>query len=174
MGANQTSRPWSWRLRVAAIGSLFTVVALASPASALAATRERVEYDVIQNGTVVCDGFVDNFTDFYHVRETDIYDSEGTLVRVTYHIEHHSIDTNSVTGFSIYEHGHFLEVDDFVAGTYTVTGVQQLANRQGTGVVVQDTGRLVFDSDFNIVFFAGGRNHSNAVQGEQIYCDALS
>ena len=47
-------------------------------------------------------------------------------------------------------------------------------NRPGTGVVVQDVGRVVFDADFNIVFFAGGRKHSEVLLGDQVLCDALA
>ena len=74
-------------------------------------------------------------------------------------------DTNSVTGLTVHEHGHFIETFDLRTGTVTVTGNQEVANRPGTGVVVQDTGRIVFDADGNVVLFAGGRNHSEGVAG---------
>jgi hypothetical protein len=41
-------------------------------------------------------------------------------------------------------------------------------------VVVQDVGRVVFDANGNIVFFAGGRKHSQTLSGEQVLCDALA
>ena len=47
-------------------------------------------------------------------------------------------------------------------------------NRPGTGVVVQDVGRVVFDADGNLVFFAGGRKHSEVLLGDQVLCDALA
>jgi hypothetical protein len=47
-----------------------------------------------------------------------------------------------------------------------------VANRPGLGVVMQDVGRAVFDADRNLVFFAGGRNHSELFGGDQILCDA--
>ena len=46
-------------------------------------------------------------------------------------------------------------------------------NRPGTGVVVQDVGRVVYDADGNLIFFAGGRKHSQKLLGEQVLCDAL-
>ena len=144
------------------------------PASALAATKVRLEYDLQQDGVVDCGPFVDNFTDFYHVREVDELDPSGNVVKVIYHAEHHSIDTNPVTGVSLQEHGHFYEVDDYVKGTYTLTGAQEVANRPGRGVVIQDTGRIVLDADFEMIFFAGGRNHSQGLSGDQVWCDALS
>jgi hypothetical protein len=149
-------------------------VFLVWPGSALGATRERYEYDLQFDGVVDCGTFVDNFTDFYHVRETDLFDDDGNLLSITYDAEHHSNDVNSVTGFAVHEHGHFHEVDDFIKGTYTITGAQEIANRKGSGVVIADVGRIVYDSSFELAFFAGNRNHTNYVQGEQIYCDALS
>jgi hypothetical protein len=47
-----------------------------------------------------------------------------------------------------------------------------VANRPGLGVVMQDVGRAVFDADRNLVFLAGGRNHSELFGGDQILCDA--
>ena len=165
-------RRWVGRSLSCATGLMLSLSVLVGPAAARNA--ERLEYDLQLEGVVDCGSFVDNFTDFYHIRETDLYDDAGTLTAVVYQAEHHSIDTNSVTGFAVYEHGHFHEVDDFVAGTYTLTGSQEVANRKGAGVVIQDTGRIVLNAAFEPVFFAGGRKHSNYAQGEQIYCDALS
>jgi hypothetical protein len=39
---------------------------------------------------------------------------------------------------------------------------------------VQDVGRFVFDSNDNLLFFAGGRKHSEFFGGDQVLCDALS
>jgi hypothetical protein len=55
-----------------------------------------------------------------------------------------------------------------------VTGNSEVANRPGVGVVVQDVGRAVFDADGNLVFFGGGRKHSELFGGDQILCDALA
>jgi hypothetical protein len=143
--------------------------------AALAAPGDRFEYDLQFSGVIDCGAFVDNFTDFFHVVETDELDAGGNLLRAFKHIEHHSIDVNSVTGFTIYEHGAFRAVDDYVAGTFTATGNRELATVRGTGVVIQDTGKEVASMQSgDLLFFAGGRKHSNDVQGEQIYCDALS
>ena len=157
------------------VASALVAAALTSPAAALAAARERLEYDLQFEGVVDCGTFVDNFTDFFHVSETDEFGADGNLVRVLLHVEHHSNDVNSVTGFTIHEHGTFRAVDDYVAGTFTATGNRELATVKGTGVVIQDTGKEVTSMQTGeLLFFAGGRMHSNDVQGEQIYCDALS
>ena len=85
------------------------------------------------------------------------------------------IDVNSITGFTIYLHGAFHAVDDYVAGTFTATGNREVATVRGKGVVIQDTGKEVTSMETGeLLFFAGGRNHSLDVEGDQIFCDALS
>ena len=172
-------------LRPAALaGSVVLALTVAAPAAAAGPTRDTYEFDVVSPGVVQCDGFEDDFTDWYHIRETDIYDSDGTLVRVMLHIEHHSLDVNSVTGATLEEHarvvatqdrdGQSTEIDDFVSGTYTLTGARQVASLPHRGVVIQDTGRIVLDSSFDLTFVAGGRHRGSIWFGEQVWCDALS
>jgi hypothetical protein len=98
----------------------------------------------------------------------------GEAVQLVSHLSHQSNDVNSVTGLTIHEHGHFTITLDLITGMATVTGNSEVANRPGLGVVVQDVGRAVFDSDGNLVFFAGARNHSELFGGDQVLCDALS
>jgi hypothetical protein len=56
----------------------------------------------------------------------------------------------------------------------TVTGNQEIVNLPHEGVVLQDTGRVIFDADGALLFFAGGRKHSQLLQGEEIFCDILA
>jgi hypothetical protein len=164
-------------MRAPVLGStlLAAAMTLLIGSAALAAPGERLEYDLQFSGVQDCGTFVDNWTTFYHIVETDELDADGNLLRAFKHVEHHEIDVNSVTGFTIYLHGAFRAVDDYVAGTFTATGNRELATVKGTGVVVQDTGKEVTSmQNGDLIFFAGGRKHSNDVQGEQIYCDALS
>ena len=143
--------------------------------AALAAPGPRFEFELQFSGVQDCGTFVDNFTDFYHIVETDELDADGNLLRAFKHVEHHAIDVNSVTGFAIYSHGSFRAVDDYVAGTFTATGDREVATVKGVGVVVQDTGKEVTSMETGeLLFFAGGRNHSRDVGGDQIFCDALS
>jgi hypothetical protein len=125
-------------------------------------------------GVIDCGSFTDNFVDVFSGTQTTYYDRNGEPVRLVQHIEHHSNDVNSVTGLTIHEHGHFTAVIDLIAETVTITGSQEVANRPGTGVVVQDVGRVVFDFDNNLLFFAGGRHHSELFGGDQVLCDALA
>jgi hypothetical protein len=164
------------RARLLGTGAaLFLVLAIASPASAKGVVKERFQYPLEFEGVVDCGTFQDQYVDRFEVTEVDVYDSAGNLLRIEYQAVHTSVDTNSVTGFFLEEHGHFHEVDDFIAGTITITGNQEVANRKGHGVVIQDTGRVVIDmTTGDLMSFAGGRKHSQILLGEEIWCDALS
>jgi hypothetical protein len=150
------------------------VSVLASPAGASARTPEQFTVSFISPGTVDCGTFQDQFTDFFDGAGTTYFDSTGNPIRIVIHWEHHSNDTNSVTGLTLHEHGHFTETIDLLAGTDTITGNQEIMNRPGTGVVVQDVGKVVIDANGNIVFFAGGRKHSEVLLGDQVLCEALA
>jgi len=154
---------------------LAAAMTLLLASAAAAAPGDRLEYDLQFSGVTDCGTFVDNFTDFYHIVETDEFDANGNLLRAFKHVEHHSIDVNSVTGSTVYSHGSFHAVDDYVAGTFTATGNREVATVKGTGVVIQDTGKEVTSMQTGeLIFFAGGRMHSRDVQGDQIFCDAVS
>ena len=153
---------------------LAPVGALAGAGAASAQTPERFAFTEQDPGVIDCGGFEDHFTDFFEVKGTTFFGDGDAPVRMVLNVVHHSNDTNSVTGLTVHEHGHFIETFDLRTGTVTVTGNQEVANRPGTGVVVQDTGRIVFDADGNVVFFAGGRNHSEELLGDQVLCDALA
>jgi hypothetical protein len=161
------------RLIMVAISAI-AAASLVAPTAVLGATRERSQYQLQFDGVLDCGTFQDVFTDYYDVRETDVFDAAGNLLRIVYQAEHHSDDRNSITGVVVHEHGHFTEVDDFVARTITITGAQEVINVPGRGVRVQDTGRIVFTFDGDLVFFAGGRKHSEIIIGDSVLCDALS
>jgi hypothetical protein len=61
-----------------------------------------------------------------------------------------------------------------VTGTDTYTGSQEVMTRPGFGVIIQDTGRQVYDADGNLIFFAGGRKHSEVIQGDALFCEGLA
>jgi hypothetical protein len=152
--------------------ALPVAIAGAAHASSRPPTREKLPpFHAV--GVIECGSFHDDFVDFFSGTQTTFYDKSGDAVRLVFHLEHHSNDVNSVTGVTIHEHGHFTATIDLITGTQTITGNSEVANRPGRGVVVQDVGRAVFDSAGNLVFFAGGRNHSELFGGDQVLCDAL-
>ena len=156
---------------------LFGVLSAATAAASASPPGRGFVFASEDPGVIDCGTFQDNFVDFNSVTGTTYYDNNGDPIRAVFHIEHHSNDVNSVTGLTIHEHGHFIVTIDLITGTKTVTGNSEVANRPGFGVVVQDVGRAVFDSedeDGNLVFFAGGRNHSELFGDDQVLCDALA
>jgi hypothetical protein len=161
-------------IAVAGAVAVMGVFVLASPAGASAPATERFTVSFTTPGTVDCGTFQDQFTDFLDGAGTAYFDSAGNPIKIVIHWKHHSNDTNSVTGLTLHEHGHYTDSIDLLAGTDTITGNEEIMNRPGTGVVVQDVGKVVTDADGNIVFFAGGRKHSEVLLGDQVLCKALA
>jgi hypothetical protein len=160
------------RLALALTATLIGLLASATAASATSPTREPIS--AASPGVVECGSFQDNFVDFFRGTRTTFYDANGEPVKVVIHAEHTSNDVNSVTGFTVHEHGHLTVTIDLITGTVTVTGNQEIVNLPHEGVVLQDTGRLVLDAEGSLVFFAGGRKQSENLQGEEIFCDILA
>ncbi len=160
-------------LAFALTAMLFAAIVGAAPALATPPTHET--FGPIQSpGFIDCGSFQDNFVDFYSGTQTTFYDKNGEAVQLVSHLSHQSNDVNSVTGLTIHEHGHFTITLDLTTGMATITGNSEVADRPGLGVVVQDVGRAVYDAAGNLVFFAGGLNHSELFGGDQVLCDALS
>jgi hypothetical protein len=160
------------RSTIALAVGVFLVLAVGSPANAAAPESFPVEFH--GTGTVDCGAFQDNFVDDLNGEASLFFDAVGEPSRLVIHWMHTSTDVNSVTGLTLHEHGDFTETIDLVTGTDTVTGNQEILNRPGFGVVVQDTGRQVYDANGNLISFAGGRKHSQVLLGDQPFCDGLA
>jgi hypothetical protein len=167
------------RVAHAALASLATMFSVlwwvggtAAAESVRPPTHEPVS--VVASGVTQCNGFQDNFVDFFAGTQTTFYDQNGEPVRLVIHAEHTSNDVNSVTGFTVHEHGHLTITVDLITGMATITGNQEIVNLPHEGVVLQDTGRVIFDADGALLFFAGGRKHSELFEGEEIFCGILA
>jgi hypothetical protein len=163
-----------WTVAIVGAVALASALWLFSPAAASAKAPDRTAFSFSNPGVTDCGAFEDQFTDFFDARAVTYFDSTGKPIRFVIHWEHHSNDTNSVTGLTLHEHGHFTESIDLISGTDTITGNEEVMNRPGTGVVVQDVGKVVVDADGNLIFFAGGRKHSEVLLGDQVLCEALA
>jgi hypothetical protein len=62
--------------------------------------------------------------------------------------------------------------EDLISGVVSFNGGVAKVIRPGEGIVIQDTGRIVFDADFNVVFVAGPHDQ-NDLGPAQAYCSAL-
>jgi hypothetical protein len=149
-------------------------LAIAASGPAAAADHDRFPVEFHGSGTVDCVTFQDHFVDDLYGQAMLTYDDAGQPVRLVIHWTHTSTDSNSVTGLTLHEHGHFTETIDLVTGTDTTTGNFEILNRHGYGAIIQDTGRVVYDADGNVVFFAGGPKHNELIQGDQLFCDGLA
>ena len=89
--------------------------------------------------------FNDDFVDFFEGRGQVWLDDAGQPIRAIEHIVHRSNDVNSVTGFTLHEHNHFVAQLDFVRGTVTLNGAINIMQRPGAGSVILNAGHKVFD-----------------------------
>ena len=114
-------------------------------------------------GIPICEDFT--VTLDYDVRRTvtEYYNKRGNLVRLTSNIHYVGTWTNDETGESIDNRGVRHITDDFTDGTTTETAVLRHMTARGEGIVLHESGRVVydwngtpenFDDDF-ITFIAG-------------------
>ena len=150
--------------------NLLLLLALAAPA--LATPPQTYSLSGTNSGVINCAGFDDNFTDVFSVQGTMFFDQKGTPIRVVEHVVSHSTDMNSVTGLTLHEHDRYAITVDLRTGQVSFVGGPIRMNRKGQGIVIQDTGIVVFDAAENIVFEGGPHEVLN--QGEQVFCAALS
>ncbi len=158
---------------VAGVVAIGSVLGLSAASTALALPPQTSSFSFSEDGVIDCGTFVDPFTDFLTGTRTVFFDSRGNRTRLVFHVEHHSNDSNSLTGLTLHEHGHYTVIVDFAAETVTQNGNDAIMTRPGTGVVVQNVGRLVFDFEGELLFFAGARQHNEFLEGEKLLCDAL-
>jgi hypothetical protein len=157
----------------------FAVIALVlgvavSPAAG--ATSERYSFDFVFSDTIDCSEFNpawtfnDDFVDFFEVRGRVWLDDEGEPIRDIGHFFHRSNDVNSVTGFTLHEHNHYVVVIDFVNGTVTLNGAINIMQRPGTGSVILNVGHKVFDFETGTPIVLKGPNRA----GDEDFCRAVA
>jgi len=164
------------KLSVLVIAVVTAVLAAASPAAANPPTHEDIG-TIPYEFTVDCSPFGLSFENQVQgVEELSVdtfYDSQGVVRKVVYHDTFRETDTNSVSGKIMRFTGNRVDTYDLVDGTRTVTGRSFLVTDPGRGVVIHDTGRVVFDAPFHVVFTAGPHDvlFGNV---DQLACTALS
>ena len=145
-----------------------------SPAAGAAPQRYSFEFDF--EDTIDCSTFNpawtfnDDFHDFFTVRGQEWLGAGGQPVRAIEHIVHRSNDVNSVTGFTLHEHNHFVALYDYVGGTVTLNGALNVMQRPGTGSVIQNTGHKVFDLETGTPLVLRGPNRAD----EEDFCRAVA
>ncbi len=87
--------------------------------------------------------------------ELVFFDREGDLSAVQLHIHGTVVRTNLATGESSVEQPAVAVFIDFERGTETTVGAVFNVVIKGEGIVIQDTGRLVFSFIEGLIFEAG-------------------
>ena len=112
---------------------------------------------------VTCGGFTVKVQLSGERRFTFFYDENGVLVERVRHISYSGALSNSVTGESVPHVGHFVVIDDFQAGTSTITGMLSRTVVGGDGLIWRNIGRVVLSLATGAVLFEAGEHGTYAV-----------
>ncbi len=167
----------TWRGRALAIATAGIAAGLAA-AAAGAAPPTKGDVEVVPyEFSVDCSPYGFDFENVVQGQETrwiqTFYDAEGNPVRTVTHDSFVETDTNSVSGKTLRSSGRSVETIDLRAGTRTVVGKEFLMTAPGSGIVIQDAGRVVFDRPFHVAFEAG-RHEVLHGDIDQLACTALA
>ena len=164
-------------MRLPGLFLTFALFAFLVPtATAAAATSERYQFEFEESDTIDCSAFNpawtfnDDFVDFFVVRGRVWFDDEGELIRDIGHIFHRSNDVNSVTGFTLHEHNHYVVVFDFVRGTVTLNGAINIMQRPGAGSVILNAGHKIFDLETDTPIALAGPDRAD----DEDFCRAVA
>jgi len=167
-----------WKTKATATSVVALVAALLGAAGAGATPPTHDETLVIPyQFSVDCSPYGFAFSNLVDGTQTDrfqtFYDSSGNAVRVVDHGGFTETDTNSVTRKTLRFTQNWIQTFDLVAGTRTVVGKAFVMTESGNGIVIHDTGRVVFDAPEHPTFEAG---HHPVLHGDidQLACTALS
>ncbi|MDX6257085.1 MAG: hypothetical protein QOJ11_3419 [Frankiales bacterium] len=135
-------------------------------------TRESFSFSDPFAGSFQCDGFSASFAGQDHGFVTTWFDANGDPVRQEGHIEAVETDTNDATGASVEVRTRLNVHVDYAADTQSITGIRNLSNQPGAGVVIQSVGRLVVaPSDGQLISVHGPADDVFLGGG---FCEALS
>lgn len=156
------------------VPTLFCGVMYAAPAHA--EPPQRYTDHFVEADSIDCSSFDpawtfrDDFVDTYDVVGTVYFGSNGVPVRVVEHWEQRSDDVNSVTGFTLHEHNHYVVVYDLVERTATFSGANNVMQRPGVGSVIRWTGHKIYSWDSDVpIKFSGP-----AMAADEDFCRAIA
>ena len=165
-------------LRVLAVATVALAAGLAAAASASATPPTRENLGVIPyEFSVDCIPYGFAFANDVQGQESlwveTFYNADGNPVKVVVHDGFTETDTNSATGKTLPFSQTWVNTYDLVAGTRTVVGKAFVMADPGKGIVIQDTGRVVFDAPAHVTFEAGPHQvlHGDI---DQLACTALA
>jgi hypothetical protein len=142
------------RLLVLTALALSSILLIAQPAGATPPSvetfHEEGEFLIADCGTFV---LTDTFTQ--DVRVTTFFNAQGDAVREAVHVNFVGVITNSASGNTYADPGHFQIVVDLTTGEETFVGLVFLTTVPGLGPVLHDTGKVIFDENGDITFVGG-------------------
>jgi hypothetical protein len=142
------------RLLILTALALSSILLIAQPAGATPPSvdtfHEEGEFELADCGTFL---LTETFTQ--DVRITTFFNAQGDAVRATEHVNFVGVITNSLSGNTYPDPGHFQRVIDLTTGEETVVGLVFLTPVPGLGPVLHDTGKVVFDENGDVTFVGG-------------------
>lgn len=167
-------------LKAAVAAAVGGTLALAGPADAAGTKRVVVERSVQQyEFAIPCGdfgpyGFANLVEGEQRAQVTDVFASDGTLLRTEIHLTFGETDTNSLTGASLPLKAAVREVLDWEANTRTMTGNVALGTQAG-GPYIHEVGRIVMTIDTHEVSFLAGPHDAFFAGGiDPRVCGALA
>ena len=164
-------------MRLPGLVLTFALFAFLVPtATAAGAAPERYTFEDVFSDTIDCSTFNpawtfnDDFVDFFTGRGQVWLDAAGEPIRAIEHVVHRSNDVNSVTGFTLHEHNHFVAQIDFVRGTLTLNGAMNIMQRPGAGSVILNAGHKIFDLETGTPFVLRGPDRAD----DEDFCRAVA
>jgi hypothetical protein len=145
-----------------------------SPDPELAVSRAPAveEFPISDEFDLPCGGFTVHVSYAGFGRATTYFNEAGDPIRLQIHTTVHGSAVNTSTGRSLSDDESAVVSIDLLTGETTINGAPAHVTAPGEGIVIHDTGRIVFDANWNVTFEAGP--HDQADQGPfQAYCSAL-
>jgi hypothetical protein len=119
-----------------------------------------------------CDGFTAHVTYVGSGRATTYFDAAGEAVRLRIQSNVKGSAVNTQTERTLRDDESIIAVINLLTGEETINGAPAHVTAPGEGIVIHDTGRIVFDAEGNVAFEAGP--HDQLDQGPlEAYCAAL-
>jgi hypothetical protein len=136
------------------VGFATAALAFAGSAAAMQPTTTTQQFHRSIPDFATCPGFtVDGEFDITRT-DTIFYDNSGQPIREVLHVEFVGTLTNPLNGKFLLDAGQRVSTFDLLSGTGSSTG-SRVDTVPGLGVVFQESGRLVFDPNGDVIFEAG-------------------
>lgn len=109
------------------------------------------------------------------VSVAEVRAADGTLLQTVFHLVFDETGTNSASGKSLRMKGAVHEIWDYEANTRTLSGKVALGTQRGSGVYVQETGRITMTLDTREAQFVAGPHEAFFAGGLDVpVCAALA